>query len=101
MIFTRRRITLTLIAIAAGLAIADLAFPPPLPPADSGLVVTAADGTPLRAYPGSDGVWRYPVTPDAVSPLYLEALLAYEDRWFHWHPGVNPYALARAAPATG
>ena len=97
MIFTRRRITLTLIAIAAGLAIADLAFPPPLPPADSGLVVTAADGTPLRAYPGSDGVWRYPVPPDAVSPLYLEALLAYEDRWFHWHPGVNPYALARAA----
>jgi penicillin-binding protein 1C len=96
MIFRRRTVIQTLAAIAS-LAIADLAFPPPVPPADSGLVVTAADGTPLRAYPGSDGVWRYPVTPDAVSPLYLEALLAYEDRWFYWHPGVNPYALARAA----
>ena len=97
MTFTRRSIMLAFAALVALLAIADLAFPPPRPPADSGLVVTAADGTPLRAYPGSDGVWRYPVKPDAVSPLYLEALLAYEDRWFYWHSGVNPYALARAA----
>jgi len=31
------------------------------------------------------------------SPLYLDALLGYEDRWFWRHPGVNPLALARAA----
>src|SRR5690606_419152 len=43
------------------------------------------------------GVWRYPITADDVSPLYLEALLAYEDRWYWRHPGVNPFALARAA----
>ena len=24
----------------------------------------------------------------------------YEDRWFFWHPGVNPFALARSAAAT-
>ena len=30
-----------------------------------------------------------------MSPLYLKALLGYEDRWFYRHPGVNPYALAR------
>src|SRR3546814_10384171 len=43
-----------------------------------------------------DGMWRYPVTPDQVAPAYLETLLGYEDRWFYWHPGVNPVALARA-----
>src|SRR5690606_2083273 len=42
------------------------------------------------------GIWRYPADPDAVSPLYLDALLNYEDRWFRRHPGVNPWALVRA-----
>jgi penicillin-binding protein 1C len=40
-------------------------------------------------------VWLYPTTAKQVSPLYLTALLHYEDRWFYRHPGVNPYALAR------
>jgi penicillin-binding protein 1C len=31
-----------------------------------------------------------------VSPLYLEALRHYEDRWFDWHPGINPMAMLRA-----
>ncbi|MFZ5520810.1 MAG: penicillin-binding protein 1C [Pseudomonadota bacterium] len=86
-------------ALAAALALLlalDLAFPPPLPHPDQGLVVTARDGTPLRTYPGRDGIWRQPVAVDAVSPLYLQALLTYEDRWFRWHPGVNPAALLRA-----
>lgn len=85
---------LLLLATAWGL---DRAFPPPLPETRGATVVLAADGTPLRAFPGPEGTWRYPVTPDEVSPLYLEALLGYEDRWFRRHPGVNPVALARAA----
>lgn len=70
----------------------------PLPAADNGgaVVVVAADGTPLRTYPSRDGIWRYPVAPAQVAPVYLETLLAYEDRWFYWHPGVNPVSLARA-----
>lgn len=78
----------------------DLAFPLPraaLARPDGGLVVTAEDNTPLRTYPSADGVWRYPVAADQVSPLYYDALLTFEDRWFYWHPGVNPVAMARAA----
>ncbi|WP_157271032.1 penicillin-binding protein 1C, partial [Azohydromonas aeria] len=74
-----------------------MTFPPPIPRDAPGAVVVARDGTPLRTWPDGDGVWRQPVTPDEVSPLYLQALLGFEDRWFHWHPGVNPFALARAA----
>ncbi|RZL98604.1 MAG: penicillin-binding protein 1C, partial [Variovorax sp.] len=55
------------------------------------------DGTPLRSWASDDGAQRQPTTPDAVSPRYLAALLHYEDRWFHWHPGINPAALTRAA----
>lgn len=60
-------------------------------------VVLARDGTLLRAFPDSRHIWRYPVKLEEVSPRYLEALIAYEDRFFYRHPGVNPAALARAA----
>jgi penicillin-binding protein 1C len=74
----------------------DRLFPLKLPAPDTGsTVVLAQDGTPLRAFADSDGVWRYPTNAKQVSPLYLKALLNYEDRWFYQHPGVNPYALAR------
>lgn len=75
----------------------DLAFPPPLPKAQAGMLVLARDGSPLRGWPDGDGVWRIPVQPEQVSPYYLQALLNYEDRWFYWHLGVNPLALVRAS----
>lgn len=76
----------------------DRLHPLPLHQLDAGAtLVVARDGSPLRAFAGRDGVWRYPTTPEAVSSLYLQALLGYEDRWFWRHPGVNPAALSRAA----
>jgi penicillin-binding protein 1C len=76
---------------------ADRLYPLPLPDDSAyAAVVTDQRGEPLRAFAGRDGVWRYSTTPEQVSPLYLEALVAYEDRWFYQHPGVNPLALARA-----
>jgi penicillin-binding protein 1C len=76
----------------------DRLYPLPLQHLQAGgTLVLARDGSPLRAFAGRDGVWRYPTTPEAVSPRYLEALLGYEDRWFWRHPGVNPAALLRAA----
>lgn len=59
-------------------------------------VVVDAQGEPLRVFPDGQGVWRYPVTVQEVSPLYIEALLTYEDRWFYSHPGINPLAMLRA-----
>ena len=92
-----KRTTLACVVLAALLWGADRLFPPPLPEESAyASVVTDSRGEPLRAFAGKDGVWRYPVTPEEVSPLYLEALFAYEDRWFYQHPGVNPLSMARA-----
>ncbi|MDR2689500.1 MAG: peptidoglycan glycosyltransferase PbpC [Azoarcus sp.] len=77
--------------------VADWLFPLPLASARGARIVLAEDGTPLWRFADENGVWRYPVEIEEVSPLYIEALLDYEDRWFHHHPGVNPLALARAA----
>ncbi|WP_132985431.1 penicillin-binding protein 1C [Luteimonas terricola] len=86
------------VALLLSLLILDFAFPPALPEArDHATLVTARDGTPLRAFADAEGVWRHPASEATVSPLYVEALLAYEDRWFRRHPGVNPVTLLRAA----
>jgi penicillin-binding protein 1C len=86
-----------LIGIATALLL-DRMFPLPLPDSASrSTVVLARDGSPLRAFADRNGIWRYPVRVDEVSPLYVEALLGYEDRWFWRHAGVNPVSLLRAA----
>jgi len=77
--------------------IADRLWPLPLYEVTPARVVVAEDGTPLWRFADAEGIWRYPVTPEDVSPRYTEALLQYEDRWFWKHPGINPLAIARAA----
>lgn len=88
---------LSAVALITLLWLADRIWPLPLPADDLARVVLAEDGTPLWRFADADGVWRYPVSVDEVSPLYLQALLTYEDRWFYSHPGVNPLSLGRAA----
>ncbi|AXI83758.1 penicillin-binding protein 1C [Xylella taiwanensis] len=79
------------------LLVLDLVCPLPLPASqDMAMLVVARDGTPLRAFPDAGGVWRYPALLAQVSPLYVQALLTYEDRMFWHHPGINPWALLRA-----
>ena len=52
--------------------------------------------TSLRAFTTREGTWRLAAKPNEVAPIYLKMLVAYEDRRFHLHPGVDPIALARA-----
>jgi penicillin-binding protein 1C len=73
----------------------------PLPLAQAGQVSTTIvdrNGKLLRAYAMADGRWRLPVdAKTGVDPGYLKLLLAYEDRRFLSHRGVDPLALGRAA----
>jgi penicillin-binding protein 1C len=55
------------------------------------------DGKLLRAYLTREGRWRLPATRDDVDPRFIEALLAYEDKRFFTHGGVDPLAMTRAA----
>lgn len=55
------------------------------------------NGDLLRAYTVADGRWRLAVDPAQVDPFFLQLLLAYEDKRFYQHNGVDPRALARAA----
>ncbi|MCG8616563.1 MAG: transglycosylase domain-containing protein, partial [Desulfobacterales bacterium] len=81
--------------MAVGLVL-DRLYPLPLEGRPVSTVVLDREGAPLRAFADSRGIWRFSARPDDVSPLYLQALLGYEDRWFYRHPGINPLALFRA-----
>jgi penicillin-binding protein 1C len=63
---------------------------------DRSVIVTAADGTLLRAFASRDGRWRLPVKPAQVDARYQRMLLAWEDSRFRDHPGVDPLAMLRA-----
>ncbi|MFK7941404.1 MAG: penicillin-binding protein 1C, partial [Paracoccaceae bacterium] len=68
---------------------------PDLNPAVSATVLDR-DGRLLRAYQVSDGRWRLPVKTADVDANYIAQLLAYEDRRFRAHSGVDVLALVRA-----
>jgi len=69
-----------------------------LPPLaiETSVEVLGRDGTLLRAYTVADGRWRLALPPDKVDPGYLRMLVAYEDRRFRDHPGVDARSLLRA-----
>ena len=81
----------------AGLPALDRAYPPPLPTqAAYSVEVVDRDGALLRAFAAPDGRWRLPVSLDEVDPEFVKLLIAYEDKRFHQHDGVDVLALARA-----
>ncbi|WP_323768116.1 penicillin-binding protein 1C [Antarctobacter sp.] len=55
------------------------------------------NGELLRAYTIENGLWRMEVSPDQVDPLFFKMLVAYEDKRFYSHNGVDLRATARAA----
>ena len=101
MIGTRIRVALAVAGTVAlafgGIVLADRWFPPDLHRlAKPSRSVVDASGRLLTAMPAEEGRWRLPVAVEAVDPLYLSLLIAYEDRRFERHPGVDPLALLRA-----
>lgn len=60
-------------------------------------VVTASDGTILQAFLSTDDKWRLYVEPERISAALEQAVLFKEDKYFRWHPGINPVAIIRAA----
>lgn len=88
-------VLVTLLAIV-GISL-DNMFPPDLSRyEDQSVVVLDADGNILRAFTTSDDMWRLPTRSSQVDPIYIKMLLAFEDKRFFSHPGVDPLALVRA-----
>ena len=64
---------------------------------DVSTLVVDRDGQLLRPFTTSGGRWRLPVEIEAIDQRFLAMLIAYEDKRFYEHRGVDPQAVARAA----
>jgi penicillin-binding protein 1C len=85
-----------LVLLIAALTL-DRLFPPDLSRlADRSTLVVDGDGRLLTPFTARDGIWRLPVAVDQVDARYLRMLVAYEDKRFDSHWGVDPLALSRA-----
>jgi len=87
------------LAAVAGLAVFERALGPvPLGKlSDNSRLVLDRDGQLLRAFTTPEDRWRLPVALEDVDPRFLDMLLAYEDKRFYAHGGVDFRAMARAA----
>ncbi|MDX9812782.1 MAG: penicillin-binding protein 1C [Bacteroidales bacterium] len=85
------------ILTAGGVAILALVLFSPFPRFNDpcSTVVEAADGTLLGARIAGDGQWRFPAS-DSVPEKFSKAIVTFEDRYFWFHPGVNPVSILRA-----
>jgi len=69
-----------------------------LPPllSETSVEVRDRNGQMLRAYTVAEGRWRLAVTPAQVDPAFTRMLIAYEDKRFATHSGVDLRAILRA-----
>lgn len=59
--------------------------------------IYASDSTMLHGFLSADQKWRLYADLEEITPELRKAFIFKEDRWFYFHPGVNPMAVFRAA----
>ncbi|MCB0807480.1 MAG: penicillin-binding protein 1C [Bacteroidales bacterium] len=82
---------LSLLAIAFWFCLPEPLFDDPY-----STVIEDRKGKLLGAKIAEDGQWRFPYR-DTVPDKFAKSIVLFEDRYFFWHPGINPVSLFRAA----
>lgn len=70
-------------------------LPKPLFNDFSSVILNDKNGNLLSAKIAKDGQWRFPES-DSLNKKIELAVLAFEDEYFHYHPGINPVSIWRA-----
>lgn len=72
-----------------------IAIPRPLFDDPYSTLIYSRDGDLLGARIAADEQWRFPPA-DSLPAKYIQCLVAFEDKRFFWHPGIDPAAVVRA-----
>ncbi|MCF8302610.1 MAG: penicillin-binding protein 1C [Bacteroidales bacterium] len=96
-IMHRKRTALSLIVlIVAALCAFVFCLAQPLFNDPTSTVLEDRNGELLAARIAKDGQWRFPET-EQVPAKFKKCIIAFEDQYFNYHPGVNLLSLFRAA----
>jgi penicillin-binding protein 1C len=60
-------------------------------------IILAHDESVLHAFLSPDDKWRMKTELHEIIPELKETIIRKEDQYFYYHPGVNPFAIIRAA----
>jgi penicillin-binding protein 1C len=90
-----RWIIIALAGFSVCFVIADVIFP--FRPAISySQIILADDGSILHASLTPDQKWRLRAELSDISPLLRKTIIYKEDKYFFYHPGINPLAVTKA-----
>ncbi len=82
---------------ALGLSLIILSFLFPLPsPKPYSLLVEDRNGQFLQAFLTPDDKWRLKTSSEEIPAKLKYILTKKEDRFFYYHPGINPFSIVRA-----
>lgn len=59
-------------------------------------IIASNEGTIIHAFLNSNDKWRMKTELDEISPVLKKTIIYKEDKYFYYHPGINPVALGRA-----
>jgi penicillin-binding protein 1C len=90
-----RRKYLLLLVFATMLVLFWFSLPRPLFRDPCSTVLLDRNGMLLGARISADHQWRFP-EGSKVPEKFREAVMRYEDRYFRYHPGINPVSMFRA-----
>ena len=91
----RKKLTIGIAILATLLLALHLWVPRPLFNVPTSTVVTDSKGALIGARISADEQWRFPQS-DSISSKLEHCILAFEDRRFYFHPGIDLIALSRA-----
>lgn len=96
MYFFRRKHIIPAVLIALLLAAYFFSLPRRLFREPLSTVILAEGGELLGARIAADGQWRFPQA-DSVPRKFAQCIVAFEDKRFAYHPGIDPLSIVRAA----
>ncbi|MEO8148673.1 MAG: penicillin-binding protein 1C [Bacteroidia bacterium] len=64
---------------------------------DYSTIVEDSKGNTLYAFLNKNDKWRMKTELSEISPVLRKAIIYKEDKYFYHHPGINPFAMVRAA----
>ena len=92
---TRQKNKILIITIVFAIVIFVFSQPKQLFNSPASTVITDVSGNLLGARIATDGQWRFPLN-DTVPYKFKQAIITFEDKYFYYHFGINPFSIIRA-----